>query len=164
MGAREFPGSGVTHPVVLAAIVLLALNDHLLKRAYPGVVTGKLSDAAGLCFFPVFLEALFELVASRWRPPFEPRWTHAVGSVLLTLIGFALAKSTELGADAYRVALGVLQWPFGALRAVLAGREVPGLWRVAFTRDPSDLWVLPCVLVPLWLAKRRVERARAQPL
>ena len=31
------------------------MNDHVLKHACPGVVTGKLSDFAGLFFFPLFL-------------------------------------------------------------------------------------------------------------
>ena len=40
------------HPVALAAIAVLVVNDHVLKSAYPGWLTGKLSDIAGLVFFP----------------------------------------------------------------------------------------------------------------
>lgn len=36
------------HPVVLGAIVVLALNDHVLKARFPGWWTGKLSDVAGV--------------------------------------------------------------------------------------------------------------------
>ncbi|MDQ7991829.1 MAG: hypothetical protein REI45_04020 [Propionicimonas sp.] len=35
-------------PWFLAAVVVLAVNDHLLKALWPGVVTGKLSDFAGV--------------------------------------------------------------------------------------------------------------------
>jgi hypothetical protein len=39
-------------PLVMASIVVLLVNDHLLKAAAPSWVTGKLSDFAGLFFFP----------------------------------------------------------------------------------------------------------------
>lgn len=45
----------LVHPVSLAAIALLIVNDFVLKAAWPGVVTGKLSDFAGLVFFPLLL-------------------------------------------------------------------------------------------------------------
>ena len=38
----------------LVALVVLLINDHVLKDAFPGVVTGKLSDFAGLFAFAVF--------------------------------------------------------------------------------------------------------------
>src|SRR5690242_20127817 len=48
------------HPLPLAAVAVLAINDHLLKGAgvLPGWLTGKLSDIAGLFFFPLLLTAL----------------------------------------------------------------------------------------------------------
>ena len=46
------------HPAVLGSVALLVLNDHLLKQAYPGWLTGKLSDVSGLVFFPVLLAML----------------------------------------------------------------------------------------------------------
>lgn len=36
------------HPVVVGAVALLALNDHVLKPRWPNPVTGKLSDISGL--------------------------------------------------------------------------------------------------------------------
>lgn len=38
----------------LVALVVLLVNDHVLKNAFPGVITGKLSDFAGLFAFAVF--------------------------------------------------------------------------------------------------------------
>jgi hypothetical protein len=46
-------------PPVLGALALLLLNDFVLKSAFPGFVTGKLSDFAGLFVFAVFWMALF---------------------------------------------------------------------------------------------------------
>ncbi len=47
------------HPVFLASLLLLLLNDHWWKYDYPSWFTGKLSDVAGLVVLPVFLRALF---------------------------------------------------------------------------------------------------------
>jgi len=43
----------------LAAVLVLAVNDHVLKGSglLPDMVTGKLSDVAGLFFFPIFCAA-----------------------------------------------------------------------------------------------------------
>ena len=51
------------HPAPLAAVMLLAFNDHYLKRHHPSFLTGKLSDFAGTFFFPLFLCALFQLAS-----------------------------------------------------------------------------------------------------
>src|SRR5262245_25324476 len=47
------------HPLPVAAIAITALNDHLWKGGHlvPAWLTGKLSDFAGLFFFPVLVVA-----------------------------------------------------------------------------------------------------------
>jgi hypothetical protein len=68
------------HPLPLAAAAALLINDHLLKAAewpHP-LVTGKLSDVAGLFVFPILLTA----ITRRW----PALWCLATG------IGFALVK------------------------------------------------------------------------
>ena len=32
----------LAHPIAIFAMALLVMNDHVLKAAYPGLVTGKL--------------------------------------------------------------------------------------------------------------------------
>jgi hypothetical protein len=49
------------HPVILAALILTALNDHFLKAYFHNFLTGKISDITGLFYFPVFLYALYDL-------------------------------------------------------------------------------------------------------
>jgi hypothetical protein len=51
--------AALLHPLPLAAIAVTALNDHLLKASglFPGWLTGKLSDVAGLFFFPIAVVA-----------------------------------------------------------------------------------------------------------
>lgn len=59
---HRFLGVGYfIHPIPLFAVALLALNDHFLKTKYPSFLTGKLSDLAGVFFFPIFLCALWNL-------------------------------------------------------------------------------------------------------
>jgi len=45
-------------PGFIAALLLLLVNDHVLKAAFPGVVTGKLSDVSGLFLLGTLAVAL----------------------------------------------------------------------------------------------------------
>ncbi|MFG2044862.1 hypothetical protein [Dactylosporangium sp. NPDC048998] len=72
----------MTHPVTVGAVVLLLVNDHLLKAACPGPVTGKLSDVAGLAFTPALVAAVLCLLV----PRVPARMAAAVG-----LVGTGLA-------------------------------------------------------------------------
>jgi hypothetical protein len=50
------------HPVFLFALIILVLNDNWWKYSYPGWLTGKLSDFAGVFVFTLFL---FVLIPAR---------------------------------------------------------------------------------------------------
>ncbi|GGO77774.1 hypothetical protein GCM10012289_58220 [Nonomuraea cavernae] len=70
----------------MVAVIVLLLNDHLLKQAHPGFVTGKLSDVAGLVVAPPLLALLL--------------WRRAdLTATLLTGALFTLVKTTETGAE-----------------------------------------------------------------
>ena len=69
----------MTRPLFLAALATLIANDVVLKARFPGVVTGKLSDFAGLFDFVVFWAA------------FAPRWRWHIGAA--TAIAFVWWKS-----------------------------------------------------------------------
>lgn len=45
--------------IFLLGLVVLVLNDHYFKLAYPNWFTGKVSDFAGLFILPIFLSSLF---------------------------------------------------------------------------------------------------------
>jgi hypothetical protein len=47
------------HPVFLIALIILILNDWILKYVFHNYLTGKLSDFAGLFVFPFFWSVLF---------------------------------------------------------------------------------------------------------
>lgn len=150
-------GEGLLHPVALAAVGGLLLNDHVWKYAFPGLITGKLSDAAGLVFFPLFLQAGIEVVQQLGGRPWEPSRRVLWGAVLATGIVFASVQVVPAAADVYQMGLGALQWP---VRALLSGGAVP-FAPVSCTPDPTDLFTLPLLVVPLLLRRgglRTLER------
>lgn len=152
-------GEGLLHPVAVAAVAVLAVNDQWGKAAFPGLVTGKLSDVAGLLFFPLFLQAAIEVAQARRRDAFEPSRRLLVGLAVLTGLCFALVKLSPVGAEAYRVVFGALRWPLDAAAAWLRGASAPALSRVSLTMDASDLIALPALALSVALGwSRRSER------
>ncbi|NBD11782.1 hypothetical protein FOF48_28840 [Corallococcus sp. Z5C101001] len=152
-------GSGLLHPVVLGAIVLLVLNDHVFKARWPSWWTGKLSDVAGLAMFPLLLQALWEQVAGFRARDFRPSFSVLVGAVLLTGLCFSATKLSPDAGDAWSWALGGLQWPFRVLGAWLSGARIPSLVPTQHTMDLTDLFTLPALGVSLWLGWRRAASA-----
>lgn len=54
-------------PAVVASLGTLVLNDHVLKGRWPGWLTGKASDVAGLYAFPLVVVAGAEVARWMWR-------------------------------------------------------------------------------------------------
>jgi hypothetical protein len=150
------PGDGLLHPVVLVALALLILNDQLLKAAWPGVVTGKLSDLAGLIVAPLALQAAWEVgqwITGRWHGP-----KKSVLAVAIVAVGvaFAAVQVWEPASNAYEWALGAAQWPFRALAGFLSGRPTPGADPVVATADAEDLLALPALAITWRVGGRRI--------
>lgn len=134
-------GAWLAHPVSVLALVVMVVNDHLLKQAHGTWWTGKLSDAAGLVFFP----ALVALVLA-WAAP-RLAWRTVVATALgATAVGFTWVKATSTGAatasDLLTAVAGpslvredltdLLALPFLAIAAASAARPATrGAWRVA---------------------------------
>ena len=137
------------HPVSLVALAVLALNDHVAKGRLPSWLTGKLSDVAGMIFFPLVLWALIEL-ALRLAGRRERRAGHLYAAVVATGAVFAAINLFEVAGDAYAWAVGALQWPF---RAALRG-ELIDVAPVAHVVDPSDLLALPALGIAVWIGRR----------
>jgi len=81
----------LNNPISLGAILLLFLNDHLLRHYWPSWWTGKLGDFAWLFFFPFILAACLAWVLPQ-RLLHHQRW---VGGLSFGLVGgvFVLAKT-----------------------------------------------------------------------
>lgn len=145
------------HPVVVASIAILLANDHVLKQRWPGVVTGKLSDVAGLAFFPVLFFSLAEIgsILLRRRPP-SP--SVLVGCILATAVAFASAEVVPSFDRLLEATWGALASP----RDAISGSPS----RVTMVADPSDLVALPALWVAWLVAARRrfpSESARMWP-
>lgn len=134
----------VMHPLAIAAIAVLLANDHVLKHAFPGFVTGKLSDVAGMVFFPLLLVSLARTSDRR----------ALLAACIATAIVFTLVKTLPTANELYRVTWGAMQWPLRAARAWVADRPTPGIARVVLVRDPSDVLAVPFVLVAWKLGVR----------
>ena len=68
--------ASLASPAFVASVLLLLINDFVLKPQFGNVVTGKLSDFAGLFAFPFFWSALFV----RYRVPIH--WATAAAFIL----------------------------------------------------------------------------------
>jgi hypothetical protein len=149
-------GGGLLHPVPLLAIAVLVLNDHWGKQTFSSVLTGKLSDVAGLAFFPLLLQALIEVACALGRRRWRPSRRVLVGCAVVTAAVFALINLWAPASEAYRYGLYAIQWPFRAAWALASGAGLPA-WggRVALTPDPTDLWTLPAVGLAVWAGWRR---------
>lgn len=145
--SRPTPGGALLHPLAVASLALLVVNDHLLKQSIPGVMTGKLSDVAGLVFFPLVLVSSWEWAQSlRGASPVAGRPVIA-GAIVLTGLGFCAIQLWAPAGSAWA-------WGLGALQAPLHGS-----WRpVVHTADPTDLLALPALAVAAWIALRRRAR------
>jgi hypothetical protein len=146
-GRRALPVGELLHPVPLAAAALLVLNDRWLKGAdlLPAAVTGKLSDLAGLLFFPLLLTAGADLVllaAARLgaRVDFSLRRWKLSAAVALTAAAFAAVKLSPAAADAAANLLGALGLPS------------------RIVADPTDLVALPVLALAGWLGVREIAR------
>jgi hypothetical protein len=154
---RHRPGDGLLHPVALAALAVLILNDQVLKAAWPGPVTGKLSDVAGLIVAPLAGQAAWEVGAwlrGRWRGPSGLVLAVAAGVVAA---GFVAIQVWPPAVDLYRWGLAILQWPVLAIAAGLSGGSLPALEPVVMTPDVGDLLALPALAVTWWLGRRRLQ-------
>jgi len=148
MNRARVPGDGLLDLRVLACVLALVINDHWAKAALPGAITGKISDVAGLAFFPLFLQGLAELV----RPSLVARRrTVLVAACALTALVFTLVKTWAPAGEIYRMGLAALQWP---VRSALAGAMLP-LGAAELMADPSDLWALPAVLIAYAIGSER---------
>lgn len=148
--AEPVIGETLIHPIAITAVIVLLLNDHLLKARYPGLITGKLSDVAGLVFFPLLLLTLVD--AARRFVRGRSGLTHGtlVACIVLTGLAFVAVKTTDIGAEAFRRMWGAMQWPGHAI----ASRRLVHVGRVHLVKDSSDLVAVPMLLVAYWVGRR----------
>ena len=155
------PGALLLHPLAVTAIVVVLVNDFVLKPHLPSDLSGKLSDIAGPIFFPLLLVTLAEFAR---RFVGKPDWELGVSStiVAVAIVGavFALTKLWQPAADAYRAAVGVMLWPTRIAAAVTRGDDIPGAQHAPLVQDRTDLVGLLFAPLAVWVAWR-VSRSRS---
>ena len=147
------------HPVTVIALVTLIVNDHLLKAAHPGWVTGKLSDAAGLVLAPALLAVL-----TRLRAP---------AAIAVVAVGFTTVKAVPYAAGLASAAWTAVAGP-SLVRADLTDLlTLPALglcwwaWRSASRHPAPPQWVRAArigLLLPLALVGVAATSAGSRPL
>jgi hypothetical protein len=125
------------HPLVLVAVVVLVVNDWVLKPRFHDWLTGKLSDISGLLFAPIVLSAMIGLALRAARKPGYLTHRRLVACCLATAAGFAGAK---------------LLAPVRETMAALIGHHAE------FYPDWTDLFTLPAVLVAYWIGRDELRR------
>jgi len=142
----------------LLALAILVVNDRVLKSWWGNAATGKLSDVAGLVFFPLLCAALADVVL-RVAGRGGVRRRGFVTAIAVTGVTFGLVKLFPAAAEAYSYGLGVAQWPIESARAAAASAPAPGISPVWVLADVTDLLTLPA----LWLAWRAGRDVFAEP-
>ena len=144
---RALPIGEFLHPISLASLALLALNDHVFKGAgmLSALITGKLSDFAGLVFFPLLCTSLVDLLLlaiARVGPriDFSLRRTKTLVAILFTAGFFSTIKLSARAAD--RVA----DW-----------LSVAG-WDATIVADPTDLLALIALIIPWSIGRAEIAR------
>jgi len=135
---RTTAGELALHPVAWISLAVLVVNDRWLKSAWPGLVTGKLSDCAGLVLLPIGLVSLTEILRRICGRPVIWRYDALIW-VALSVFGFAFVKIAPTGNDAYAWVVGGIRWP---LQALFHGGSAPQIRPILVSRDRADLFAL----------------------
>jgi hypothetical protein len=151
--SHHVPGDALLHPLAIVAVAILLLNDHVMKRAYPGWFTGKASDVAGLIFFPLLAVSLYEVAFPLLRKPIIPSRIQLNIALVVTGIAFACVKLFPAIGGWYSVTWGWLSAP-------LHGSLAP----VALVQDPTDLLTLPALWIASWIGRARLLDAQEPSL
>ncbi len=129
----------ISHPLTIATLILLIINDNYLKQMYGNAITGKISDFCGLYFFPLFLLASVTIIIRivRSKNNYEPSWPHLLIIIIITYSFFAGIQLSEHLARFYESLLHPLGFP------------------AKVTRDLTDL-IAFISIVPLYIFNRNL--------
>jgi hypothetical protein len=130
----------LSHPVSIAAIIVVLLNDHWWRRVAPSWFTGKIGDFAWLIFAPFLLAVILA-----WLLPRREKLVSYTAIIGVGLI-FGLAKTIPAF---HALTIDVLE--------VLTG------WPNVLQMDPTDLLALPALLIAWWIWKQSTTRSIRLP-
>jgi len=134
----------LSHPAAVGAVALLILNDHVFKITHPGWVTGKLSDLAGLAFFPLLVAVVVGPIARRYTFPAAALITGAA-FISIKLVPGA-SEMASLGITIItRNSSRILTDPTDLL-AIPAMLVAWAIWRRTPATDPNRLSIIAVVI------------------
>lgn len=152
---RALPLTLLVRPWPVLALVVLALNDHVLKGSglVPNVVSGKLSDFAGLFYFPLLVVTLVNLTSTTLARVLRRAALPLLGATTAqlavacgaTALVFAAIKISHDARDVYARVVATLQW----------WHDAP---RVSVVVDPSDLVALPMCALAFVFGRHMIAR------
>ncbi len=146
-GKRAIPAGEFLHPVPLAALIVLGVNDHVLKGSgwLPQPVVGKLSDIAGFVFFPLLCTALVD--CALWgaahlgaRVDFSLRMWKLWLAMAFTAGLMSAIKLSTRGAEVIVGFLGHLGFPSQIMT------------------DWTDLLTMPAMALAYWVGRGQIAR------
>lgn len=137
------PGREFARPWPLLALVVLVVNDHLGKGSgvLPAWLTGKLSDLAGLFFFPILLFAICRALGSAPRSSHERTRLASVCAGLTVLVFVALKAVTACNHAVNVALLALHQSPLVLDRSDLVA--CPMAWLAVLHQREPDAWRMP---------------------
>lgn len=128
---------------MLAAVLVLLVNDWYLKEHFHGAVTGKLSDISGLIFAPCVLSAAIGLALRMFGRDGRVTRARAIACTVATGAGFAAVKISEAAAEWLAAALSKLGRP------------------AEIYLDRTDLFALPALAIAAWVFADELRRIRS---
>jgi hypothetical protein len=140
----------VNGPWFVGSLAVLLVNDHILKATAPALITGKLSDFAGLVMAPILIVGTIEFVSDR-RQGQRTAWVVA----LCVAAVFASIKLHPGAADTYRIIMG-------SILGLANGFPIQQV-NILHVADPWDLIALPAVAVSPLLAGRAERQHPTSP-
>lgn len=150
VGPGATPAHLLTHPLMIASVVVLVANDHWAKARFANVATGKLSDAAGSLVLAVLVAIGWAMVAG-WRttgslraPVVTPG--HAIKAALVVVGAVAAAKTSAFGAQMAAWLLGVARWPLDVVVGLCTGADLAGPRAVVVLVDATDVLAALCAV------------------
>jgi hypothetical protein len=135
----------LSQPLSVGAILLLLINDHLLRIYWPSWWTGKIGDFAWLYFTPFALAAILAwLIPSHWK-----HHETTVFALAFALTGgvFSLANTSAM----------FHLWLINLLENILG---TP----ISLRRDPTDIIALISLVMAwqMWIREKRSQHKSSQ--
>ncbi len=142
--------AALVHPATWVCMVVLLLNDQVLRWRWPSWWTGKLGDVAWLAFAPLVVALGLAAFRSAVLPCANRKGAERRdATIFISMIGvgtvFAVIKAVPAATQAFH----------SGFRAVFG-------WQPLLVRDPTDLLTLPALGIA-WMIWRHSVGEKRQP-